>query len=182
MNMKRMHSEWWLGIALTVAALALAGPAGCDDDDDDDGGTTTTTVVVTNQVDGTVVTNVVVVTNAPAADDLPPAEEEAPPAAVLNVAGTWTGNFTTDIGMGQLQVQVNQAGSNLAGQFRLNTGGADQVGNATGIVIGDQVVLMLDVTANDRWMELNGNANAAATSYIGTLTGTYGQGQFELHK
>ena len=189
-----MHAEGWIGIALTVAALALAGPAGCDDDDDEEGGgatTTTTTVVVTNQVDGTVVTNVVVVTNAPAADVPPPAEEEAPPpagdeappAAGVTIAGIWTGNFSTDAGRGQLQVQVNQAGSTLAGQFRLNTGGADQVGNATGIVIdGDHVVLMLDVTANDRWMELNGEIHAAATAYSGTLTGTYGQGQFELHK
>ena len=166
----------WFGLVtcgIVALAVAVAGPLGCSDDDDDDGGgANTTVVVVTNQVDGTVVTNVVVVTNAPPAAD----------PQVLNVAGTWTGNFQTDIGQGQLQVQLVQAGSDLVGQFRINTGGPDQVGNATGNVSGDRVVLMLDVTANDRWMELDGNANASATIYNGNLTGFYGQGQFALSK
>ena len=160
---------WLVGIA--ALALAFGGPMGCgggDDDNDGDGpGTTTTTVVVTNTVNGTTVTNTVVVTNT---------------QAVLNVAGVWTGNFQTDVGEGQLQLDLDQNGTAIIGQFRIGTGGADQVGNASGSISGDRLVVMLDVTANDRWMELDGHANASATRYIGNLTGFYGQGQFDLHK
>jgi hypothetical protein len=170
--------KWiWLAGIVTVA-LACTGPIGCgggdDGDGDSDGGSVvggTTTVVVTNTVTGTTVTNVVVVTNAP----------PAVPSG-LNVVGTWTGNFQTDVGEGQLQMQLQQQGTTIRGQGRLNTGGADQVGNVTGSISGDHMVLSLTVTASGDSMSLDGHVNSGATSYVGNLDGDWGQGQFSLHK
>ena len=46
-----------------------------------------------------------------------------------------------------------------------------------------------EAASNRSWLPLavlalvfHGEIHAAATAYSGTLTGTYGQGQFELHK
>lgn len=164
----------WLGlVGAVVLALAVCGPIGCgggDDDDDAAGGGGTTTIVVTNVVNGTTVTNTVVVTNVPAG------------SSILNVVGTWTGNFETDVGTGQLQLQLLQDETTIIGQFRLNTGGADQVGNLSGDIDGDHVVLGLVVTASGLQMELDGHVNAGATSFIGNLSGDWSDGQFALHK
>ncbi len=170
-----MKKSWaWLGlVGAVVLALAAGGPIGCgggDDDDDAAGGGGTTTIVVTNVVNGTTVTNTVVVTNVPAG------------SSILNVVGTWTGNFETDVGTGQLQLQLLQDETTIIGQFRLNTGGADQVGNLSGDIDGDHLVLGLVVTASGLQMELDGHVNAGATSYIGNLSGDWSDGQFALHK
>ena len=91
---------WVIGGGIAAMALAFGGPMGCSDSDDDDDGAGTTTVVVTNEVTGVVTTNVVVVD-----DD----DDVAPPAdsGILNVEGTWIGNFQTDIGTGQSRCIVN---------------------------------------------------------------------------
>ena len=163
---------WVIGGGIAAMALAFGGPMGCsDDDDDDDAGTTT--VVVTNEVTGVVTTNVVVV-----ADD-----DVAPPAGTsyLNVAGTWTGNFQTDGGQGQIQMELLQQEDTIIGQVRINTGGDDLIGNVAGSIDGDRLVVMLTFS-DGRWIELDGNVNAGATDYQGYLTGDWGQGQFALHK
>ena len=92
---------WVIGGGIAAMALAFGGPMGCSDSDDDDDGAGTTTVVVTNEVTGVVTTNVIMVD-----DD----DDVAPPAdsGILNVEGTWIGNFQTDIGTGQLRVQMQQ--------------------------------------------------------------------------
>ena len=162
-----MKTSWaWLGLAgAVVVALAVGGPIGCGGGDDSSDNGSTTVIVVTNIVNGTpvVVTNVVA-------------------ATPLNVVGTWTGNFETDIGTGQLKLQLLQDDTTIIGQFRLNTGGADEVGNLTGSIDGDRLRLTLIVTASGNEMDLDGNVNAGATSYIGTLAGDWSDGQFSLHK
>jgi len=165
---------WMIGGGIAAMALAFGGPMGCSDsDDDDDAGTTT--VVVTNEVTGVVTTNVVVVD-----DD----DDVAPPAGsnVLNVEGTWIGNFQTDIGQGQFRVQMQQQEETIIGQFAMNTGGDDIVGNVAGSIDGDHLTVMLTVPATGQWIELDGNVNAGANDYQGHLTGDWSQGQFALHK
>jgi len=163
---------WLIGGGIAAVALVWGGPVGCSDSDDDDD-PATTTVVVTNATTGVVTTNVVVV------DD----DDVAPPAGTsyLNVAGTWTGNFQTDEGQGQIQAQLLQQEDTLIGQVRINTGGDDVTGNVAGSIDGDHLVLMLTF-AGGQWIELDGHANAGATDYNGNLTGDWGQGQFALHK
>ena len=166
---------WVIGGGIAAMALAFGGPMGCSDSDDDDDGAGTTTVVVTNEVTGVVTTNVVVVD-----DD----DDVAPPAdsGILNVEGTWIGNFQTDIGTGQLRVQLQQQAETIIGQFAMNTGGDDMTGNAAGSIDGDRLVVMLTVPSTGQWIELDGNVNAGSTDYQGHLTGDWGQGQFALQK
>ncbi len=171
--MSRQRKRFWLaGIVMVAAAMACMGPMGCsgDDDDDDGGGGGTSVVVVTNETTGVVVTNIVVVPETP-----------PPGASVLNVAGTWIGNFQTDGGEGQLALYLTQSDLAIFGTFAMNTGGADNTGDVAGSIDGDHLTVML-IDGGGNWMELDGYVNAGATDYNGNLTGDWGQGQFALDK
>ncbi|NLG34787.1 MAG: hypothetical protein GX548_05485 [Lentisphaerae bacterium] len=179
------HRFWmsWVGAAAMVAASG--GLMACSDDDED-GEPQTVVVVQTNRVTGAVTTNVVVVADADDDDDAaapaPEVEVENGAVNVAQVAGEWNGVFQSDEGQGHLDLELIQTADAVAGQFFLANGGAGQVGHATGIVLGDHLVVMLTVNGSDGWIELDGQVNATSSAYTGDWNGSFGTGTFALQK
>ena len=168
-----------LGVAVALAGL---GGMGCGGDDDDDGEAAAAEAAdVAEAAEGGGATNAVEGADA--------AEAEADAADVvvgalnaLAVDGEWNGSFSSDEGNGHLDLDLAQAEESITGQFNLSYGPANQVGNVAGSIDGDHLTLLLTVPGSAAWIELDGHVNAAATSYIGTWTGTFGEGDFALQK
>ena len=162
----------WVGVAML--GVASGGLMACGGDDEEEA--PTVVVVITNQVTGVVVTNVA----APAATNNPAAPVAAPSTA--QVAGEWNGAFTSDEGTGHLDLDLLQTADAVTGQFFLTNGGPGQVGNATGTVAGDHLVVKLTVTGSPAWIDLDGHVNASSTAYTGNWSGSFGTGTFALQK
>jgi len=165
----------WVGVAAIV--VASGGLVACDDDDDAE--VQTVVVVQTNRVTGAVTTNVVAVADGGDAAAAPAGEAAANYA---QVAGAWNGVFGSNEGTGHLDLELDQTADAVTGQFYLTNGGPGQVGNATGIVMGDHLVVMLSVSGSDAWIELDGHVNASSTAYLGNWNGSFGAGTFSLQK
>ncbi|MGD9782545.1 MAG: hypothetical protein AB7V14_10400 [Kiritimatiellia bacterium] len=107
-------------------------------------------------------------------------------AAALDVAGNWNGVFESDEGDGHLELELEQSGAVVTGQFNLSYEGSNQSGNAAGTLTGDHLVLQLTVTnfaiGSDASIELDGHLNAAGTEYIGSWSGSFGSDNFALQK
>ena len=163
--------KWGMGLAVALTCAALAG---CDDGGDDDGAEAATGVVTTNEVTGAVTTNGVT-----DADGVAPIVEGPVNAAV---GGYWNGVFESDEGTGHLELDLDESGDAVTGQFNLSSGGVNQVGNVAGSIEGDHLTLLMLVPGSDAWIELDGYVNANVESYIGTWSGTFGSGDFALQK
>ena len=163
--MKAQDGWKWFWMGLLAAGVGMA-TTGCSDDDDDEnsgGGTT----VVTNVVGGTTV----VVTNVVAAPVVPPA------ASILNVVGSWTGNYENENGSTPFMMDLLQNGTAIRGQWATLTA-VDQHGNLSGTLAGDHLVLALQGLVH-----LDGYVNASATKYIGAWSDSNGNsGTFSLEK
>lgn len=103
-------------------------------------------------------------------------------AAALDAAGNWNGVFESDEGNGHLELDLEQSGAAVTGQFNLSYEGANQSGNAAGTLTGDHLVLQLTVGGSDASIELDGHLNADGTEYVGTWTGSFGADDFALQK
>ena len=151
-------------------AVACAGLAGCGGDDDDGPEAGATTVVVTNVVSGVSATNVVVVTNA---------------AAILNVAGKWSGTLTGAVSGSQISLDLDllQDGSALAGRYSRQGDLGSDSGTATGSLVGEHLALLLDPAGRMVFKTvLTGDVNASATRYSGTFDTGRESGTFSLRK
>lgn len=176
---------WWM------AALALAPLAGCGDDGDDGDDETATTVETVSGTDAATGSETDATTNSeadastdsqPAADAATNAVVDAVEAAVLAVAGEWNGVFNGDEGSSHLDLELRQDGDAVTGQFALSRGGSTQTGNASGSVDGNRLTVGLTVLGSEAWIDLDGQVNAAGTEYVGTWTGTFGDGDFALQR
>lgn len=186
--------SWLLWMSMLIAVVACLGLAGCDDGGGGDDGETTV-VVVTNETTGVVTTNVVVVVDDDGADDdadIDDADADADAdgdeePAILDVAGTWTGNFSGQDGQGQIQVSVIQDGMTVHVQGRVNTGGPDRLVTSQGTIQGDLLgmTLLFEDNAGD-FMVLAGNVNASSTSWEGQFNAQFNDnedtGSFTMHK
>lgn len=103
-------------------------------------------------------------------------------AADLDAAGNWNGVFESDEGNGHLELELEQSGAAVTGQFNLSYEGSNQSGNAAGTLTGDHLVLQLTASGSDASIELDGHLNADGTEYIGTWTGSFGSDDFALQK
>ena len=175
--MSALNKRFWMSWAsVAVLGLASSGLMACGGGDDEEEAPTVV-VVVTNHVTGVVVTNVV----APAATNNPAAPVAEIPST-SQVAGEWNGAFTSDEGTGHLDLDLLQTADAVTGQFFLTNGGPGQVGNATGTVAGDHLVVKLTVTGSPAWIDLDGHVNASSTAYTGNWSGSFGTGTFALQK
>ncbi len=174
--MNALKNRFWMNwVGVAMLGVASGGLMACGGDDEEEA--PTVVVVITNQVTGVVVTNVA----APAATNNPAAPVAAGPSTA-QVAGEWNGAFTSDEGTGHLDLDLLQTADAVTGQFFLTNGGPGQVGNATGTVAGDHLVVKLTVTGSPAWIDLDGHVNASSTAYTGNWSGSFGTGTFALQK
>ena len=174
--MSAIDNRFWMSwVGAAAMAVVSVGLMACNDDDDD--ATSPVVVVITNQVTGVVTTNVVA-----SAGNNDAAAPNGVAANYAQVAGKWNGVFGSDEGQGHMDLELLQTADAVTGQFYLVNGGSGQVGNASGLVTGDHLVVMLSVNGSAAWIELDGHVNASSTAYIGNWSGSFGTGTFALQK
>lgn len=187
---KAVDSRWLYVLGLAYA-LSFGGLVGCSDDDDGENSMTGALDNANASADEDDMAGEA----APAAADEGNAEAVANEgdeevvegegdvaAAALDAAGNWNGVFESDEGNGHLELELEQSGAAVTGQFNLSHEGSNQSGNAAGTLTGDHLVLQLTASGSDAFIELDGHLNADGTEYTGTWTGSFGSDDFALQK